>query len=78
MAAASQFGAVEGNAIPFPRRSRSEIEPALKSFLDEVVVPLLVTDALAELEREKVIESKRRAMEHSDKAAERIQGEGSR
>lgn len=75
MATASQLGTPQGSVIPFQKRRTVEIEPALKAFLDDVVIPILVRDALAELEREKAIELGRPGVEHSAREVESVSTE---
>lgn len=64
MATASQFGTPQGNVVSFRKRKPIEIEPELKAFLDDVVIPALVREALADLEREKKIELNGQVVEH--------------
>ena len=42
------------NVVPFANRRRTPIEPDLKKFLDECVIPILIREALKEISLERV------------------------
>jgi hypothetical protein len=50
------------NVVPFANRRRAPIEPELKKFLDECVIPILIREALKEIS----LESVTRGVPHSN------------
>lgn len=42
------------NVVPFAKRGRPPIDPELKGFLDECVIPILIRQALAEISLERI------------------------
>jgi hypothetical protein len=53
--------AAHANVISFAKRKPVPIEPELKKFLDECVIPMLIREALAEIP----LESERPRVPHS-------------
>jgi hypothetical protein len=50
------------------------IPPALREFLDAVIVPLLVRNALAEIQRENVVESGSRLVKDCARDSDYLEG----
>jgi hypothetical protein len=57
MAEAQQPESPQAKLVPFARRKLVHIEPELKDFLDECIIPLLIDSALAESKAQIAIES---------------------
>ena len=51
MGTAQKLEGLEANVVPFAKRKHTPIEPELKAFLDECLIPMLIRDALAEMSK---------------------------
>lgn len=47
-------GTSQANVLPFAKRKSVPIEPDLKKFLDECVIPMLIREAVAEISLERM------------------------
>lgn len=47
-------GTSQANVLPFAKRKSVPIEPELKKFLDECVIPMLIREAVAEISLERM------------------------
>ena len=53
----------QGTLVRFPRREPVQLDADLKAFLDEVVIPTLIREALKEMQAENSVELETRSME---------------
>jgi hypothetical protein len=63
MAVQHKLDVSPANVVPFAKGKRVQIEPELKSFLDDCVIPALIREALAEIS----LESMPHAVPHSSR-----------
>jgi hypothetical protein len=58
--------------IPFPnlRKPRTAIEPGLKAFIDDLLVPMLVRDAMRDLRAENRLAPEKLAVAKSQRSGE--------
>jgi len=54
----------QGTLVRFPRREPVQLDVDLKAFLDEVIIPALIREALEEMKAENSVELDGRDMEH--------------
>jgi hypothetical protein len=52
----------QGTLIGFPQREPVQMDADLKAFLDEVIIPTLIREALKEMQAENSVESETRGM----------------
>ena len=50
--------------VRFPRREPVQLDADLKAFLDEVIIPTLIRDALEEMKSENLVELETRSVEY--------------
>jgi hypothetical protein len=62
MAARQKSEMAATNVVPFVKSKRARVEPELKKFMDECVIPILVREALKEI----FLESPPRGAPHSN------------
>jgi hypothetical protein len=55
MATAAKIGMTKATVVLFSKREPIQIDPELKDFLDEAVIPSLIREALAEIKSEKTL-----------------------
>jgi hypothetical protein len=53
----------QGTLIRFPRREPVQLDADLKAFLDEVIIPTLIREALDEFKAENLVELEGRSVE---------------
>jgi hypothetical protein len=53
----------QGTLIKFPRRKAVQLDAELKAFLDEIVIPILIRDAMEEIRKENLVEFETRSVE---------------
>jgi hypothetical protein len=56
VSAALQPGISQETVIEFPRREPVQLDADLKAFLDEVIIPGLIREAMEELHQENLVE----------------------
>jgi len=53
----------QGTLVRFPRREPVQLDADLKAFLDEVVIPILIREAVEDIRRENLVELEARSVE---------------
>jgi hypothetical protein len=53
----------QGTLVRFPRREPVQLDADLKAFLDEVVIPTLIREAVEDMRRENLVELEARSVE---------------
>jgi hypothetical protein len=53
----------QGTLVRFPRRESVQLDSDLKAFLDEVVIPMLIREAVEDIRRENLVELQARGVE---------------
>jgi len=53
----------QGTLVRFPRREPVQLDADLKAFLDEVVIPMLIREAVEDIRRENLVELEARSVE---------------
>lgn len=66
----------QGTLVRFPRRQPVQLDADLKAFLDEVVIPMLIREAVEDIGRENLVELEARSVE--DCARVTVIGEAAR
>jgi len=57
MSIASKSERSQGTLVRFPQREPVQMDADLKAFLDEVVIPMLIREAVEEIRRENLVEA---------------------
>lgn len=63
MSAAFKSEHTQGTLVRFPRREPVQLGADLKAFLDEVVIPILIREAVEDIRRENLVELEARSVE---------------
>lgn len=53
----------QGALVRFPRRESVQMDADLKAFLDEVIIPILIREAVEDIRRENLVELEARSVE---------------
>lgn len=73
MSNAIQSGEPRESLLRFPRREPVQLEPSLKAFLDDVIIPTLIREAMEEIRKENLVELEERSVEDCARNTSRVE-----